>query len=223
MSKQDRQGVRTFSGLEQKYNFGSVFSRLDAENKEQNLTIREFAELVAETISTIQKDIKTLGEKDTQLDQVDASLGKDIDSLGDDLNSLDTKLSNYWKTIYPVGSVYISVSTTSPATLFGGEWERLKDRFLLGAGDTYSNGQTGGEAEHTLSIEEIPSHRHKANGQRATSSTNGPVVMRSATLSNAYTENEMFTDYEGGQSDGTTKAHNNMPPYLAVYMWKRTK
>ena len=48
--------------------------------------------------------------------------------------------------IYPVGSIYMSVNATSPASLFGGTWEQLKDRFLLAAGDTYAAGSTGGEA-----------------------------------------------------------------------------
>ncbi len=213
MAKQDRQGVRTFSGLEQKYNFGSVFSRLDAENKEQNLTIREFAELVAETISTIQKDIKTLTEKDTELESSDSSLGDDITSLGKDITSLDNKISKYWETIYPVGSVYISVSTTSPATLFGGEWERLKDRFLLGAGDTYANGSTGGEAEVTLTIDQIPAHTHETLRSMAGKSGSDTYIPTTSGTASPITTT----------SAGGGLAHENMPPYLAVYMWKRTK
>ena len=61
---------------------------------------------------------------------------------------------------YPVGSIYMSVNSTSPASLFGGTWEQLKDRFLLGAGDTYTNGSTGGESTHTLTVDEMPSHTH---------------------------------------------------------------
>ena len=62
--------------------------------------------------------------------------------------------------IYPVGSIYLSVGTTSPATLFGGTWVQLKDRFLIGAGNNYSNGATGGETSHTLTASELPSHSH---------------------------------------------------------------
>lgn len=62
--------------------------------------------------------------------------------------------------VYPVGSIYMSVNSTSPASLFGGTWERIKDRFLLAAGDTYSAGSTGGEAQHTLTVDEMPSHYH---------------------------------------------------------------
>lgn len=62
--------------------------------------------------------------------------------------------------IYPVGRIYMSVNATDPAKLFGGTWERIKEKFLLGAGDTHTAGSTGGEFENTLKIEEIPPHNH---------------------------------------------------------------
>ena len=63
--------------------------------------------------------------------------------------------------IYPIGAIYISASNVNPSQLFGGVWEQLKDRFLLGVGDTYTTvGATGGEASHTLTVDEIPSHSH---------------------------------------------------------------
>jgi hypothetical protein len=121
--------------------------------------------------------------------------------------------------IYPVGSIYMSVSAISPATLFGGEWEQLKDRFLLGAGDTYAAGDEDGEAEHTLTIEEMPAHTHSSNSVRVTEKSSGSAAMRNANLS------DLASDVSKPEvtSAGGGKAHNNMPPYLAVYMWKRTK
>lgn len=215
MSKQDRQGTRTPAGLEQKYNFGGVFSRLDGENKKQNLTMRQFAELVTETISTMQKDIegltnslsesvKTLTEKDTQIEK----------EIGTGDTALDNKIKAYWKTIYPVGSIYVSVSANSPATLFGGTWVQLKDRFLLGAGSTYTNGNTGGAAEVTLTLEQIPSHNHRLYS-KATYSGGGSLL--------AHCESASSGDYSYTTANrGGGKAHDNMPPYLVVYMWKRT-
>ena len=69
--------------------------------------------------------------------------------------------------VYPVGSIYMSVNSISPATLFGGTWQKIEDKFLLASGPSYSNGATGGEAEHTLTIAEMPTHYHKT-GSRAT-------------------------------------------------------
>lgn len=62
---------------------------------------------------------------------------------------------------YPVGSIYQSTKATSPATLFGGTWRQLKDRFLLGAGSK-SAGAVGGEENHKLTVAEMPSHTHQA-------------------------------------------------------------
>lgn len=95
-----------------------------------------------------------------------------LESVAD--GGLNYLQKNIWETIYPVGAIYMSVVSTSPATLFGGTWEQLKDRFLLGAGDTYTAGNTGGAASqsytpagtvgsHTLTTNEIPSHSHGLN------------------------------------------------------------
>lgn len=118
--------------------------------------------------------------------------------------------------VYPVGSIYMSVNSTSPATLFGGTWVQIKDTFLLSAGDTYTAGNTGGEATHTLTTTEMPSHSHNAYLKapfviQTNGGTEFAALYNSGTSSNAY-----ITNTGGGQ------AHNNMPPYLVVYIWKRT-
>ena len=123
--------------------------------------------------------------------------------------------------VYPVGAIYMSVNSTSPETLFGGTWEQIKDVFLLGAGDTYSNGTTGGEATHILSVNEMPSHNHiplyakRDNGTEQKWSVT-PEFINTANGSQVEVDNISSSDNGGGQ------AHNNMPPYLAVYIWKRT-
>lgn len=117
--------------------------------------------------------------------------------------------------IYPIGSVYISVNTTNPSTLFGGGWTRITGRFLLAADDsTYKNGSTGGEATHKLTIDEMPSHNHSWGWAYAAASVN--ATWNSAGVNKIASA----TDIIG--NTGGDKAHNNMPPYLVVYMWKRT-
>lgn len=120
--------------------------------------------------------------------------------------------------IYPIGAIYLSVSATNPATLFGGKWEQIKDRFLLAAGDTYSNGSTGGEANHILTIEEMPSHKHqiKTNNDDFNNSPNGGNYGTTHDGANTWYNTNWYTENSGGNA-----AHNNMPPYLTVYMWKR--
>ena len=116
--------------------------------------------------------------------------------------------------IYPVGSIYMSVNSTSPSTLFGGTWEKIKDTFLLASGDIYSNGATGGEATHTLTIDEMPSHTHKTNMRHYQGSASTTYYSSSWTNQKAV---EIGIDNTGGD-----QPHNNMPPYLTVNVWKRT-
>lgn len=116
--------------------------------------------------------------------------------------------------IYPIGSVYISMNNTSPATLFGGSWTKVEGKFLLGTSSAYPSGSSGGEETHLLSFNEMPSHRHTINANY-TAGTQSAYVSKAELL--PYSENGAVTGYTGGN-----QAHNNMPPYLAVNMWYRT-
>mgnify|MGYP001002538202 CR=1 FL=1 len=130
--------------------------------------------------------------------------------------------------IYPVGSIYMSVNSTSPQTLFGGTWVQLQNRFLLGAGSSYTAGSTGGETTHKLTVNEMPSHTH-GNGDNGSFlsiyTSHDPAGLRNLGFQGIANggwwcpANKNLTDitYTGGNA-----AHNNMPPYLVVYMWKRT-
>ena len=130
-------------------------------------------------------------------------------------DAIAAALADRWKVDKPVGCLYMSFESTSPATLFGGSWTQLKDRFLLAVGDTYkSAGLTGGEATHTLTIDEMPSHRH----QQYVAAGSGPEATRSD-----YKEDGTFSRYPQcfTGSEGGGGSHNNMPPYITVYVWRR--
>lgn len=150
-----------------------------------------------------------------------------IDESG--VTTLTNEIKNYIQTYfldlhYPVGSIYLSVNSTSPATLFGGTWEQIQDRFLLAAGSTYIAGSTGGEAEHTLTVDEMPSHSHTFVRQQwysadtVENSSSGSIYSwksgTGGTTSASYTGT-------GTKESGDSQPHNNMPPYLTVYMWRR--
>lgn len=119
---------------------------------------------------------------------------------------------------YPVGSIYMSVNNTNPGTLFGGTWKQIKGKFLVGvdSSDTDFNisEKTGGEKTHTLTIEEMPSHKHTQNYV-------GVDWYQHGTSGNWDISSTREPFRETG-STGGGKAHNNLPPYLTVYMWKRT-
>lgn len=137
----------------------------------------------------------------------------------DKIAALSNQISDIGSIVYPVGSIYMSVNSTNPRNLFGGTWTQLKDRFLLGAGSTYTNGSTGGEATHTLTKSEMPSHSH---GQNVTVSSGGTLTANCdydtyVTGKARISSQSITTDETGGGG-----SHNNMPPYLVVYMWERT-
>lgn len=154
-----------------------------------------------------------------------------IKTYGDSFKIND---KNIFDMIYPVGSIYISVNSVNPSVLFGGTWEQIQDSFLLGAGSTYSAGSTGGEANHTLTQAEIPNyaignlatlvpinHGNWANGgivatNMGQTSTTKPGLKENGNIMTSGTQYSYMINSNGGG-----KPHNNMPPYLAVYIWER--
>lgn len=133
-------------------------------------------------------------------------------TIGDDSDE------QFLNKVYPVGSIYMSVNSTSPATLFGGTWEAIEGQFLLGASSTYTAGSTGGEAEHTLTTAEMPSHNHVVTRATTSYGSGSQSAWRSLSWSGT---NHDYNDVVSSESTGSGGAHNNMPPYLAVYIWQR--
>lgn len=130
--------------------------------------------------------------------------------------------------IYPVGSIYMSVNGTDPGTLIGGTWERIKDKFLLSAGDTYTAGSTGGSAKATL-----PSHTHTlgsggyqlwgakigAGSTEPGNQISGDAKYYAAAKGNSTSNYKWLSSVDSKGVSDVSQA--NMPPYLAVYVWQR--
>lgn len=129
--------------------------------------------------------------------------------------------------MYPVGSYYITESSTTPASLFGGSWVRVSNSFLYGAASQSAVGQTGGEADHVLTIDEMPNHAHKPHGYTWITSqgaNSGDIEVTRVGGRNAFGiefmqdyDQNRYTSYTGGGA-----AHNNLPPYRRVNLWRRT-
>ena len=129
-------------------------------------------------------------------------------------------ISTIINAVYPVGSYYWNANSTSPATLFGvGTWTQITNQFIFAAGGDYASGDTGGEATHTLTTAEIPNHNHKMHeagnyyiytteSDQSVGPASGNGTLRSL--------DRTYTVRTGGGG-----AHNNMPPYLVAYCWRR--
>ena len=120
---------------------------------------------------------------------------------------------------YPVGSIYMSVNSTSPNSLFGGTWERFANgRCLVGVNESdtdFSSAQkTGGEKTHTLTINEMPSHSHTGSVDKT---RQGGSQWTLQDMGGNPTSSPDDTGVTGGGA-----AHNNLQPYVTVYMWRRT-
>ena len=128
--------------------------------------------------------------------------------------------TNFLEVVYPIGSIYISTIATNPSELFGfGVWERIEDTFLLASGSKYAPGSTGGESEHTLTTEELPEHTHTFYRHQL---WDNETIEPAATKKGYGVTNKTINVYiDNTSSVGSNQAHNNMPPYLAVYVWKR--
>ncbi len=118
--------------------------------------------------------------------------------------------------IHPVGDVVIRYDSANPGNLPGwqGTWQRIaEDRMLIGRGsdpDFDTAGKTGGEKSHTLTENELPSHRHGLDKASYFQGGGGTSAVRGA-------GSDTYTSYAGGN-----QPHNNMPPYEVVYIWRRT-
>lgn len=153
----------------------------------------------------------------------DGSSAKTIDITAASVGA--TAIAEAKLAAWPIGSIYMSVNSTSPANLFGGTWERISETFLFAASSSYPAGSTGGEFAHKLTQSELPNY--------SLSVANGSNVIRSKTgsFADAYVQTQSsgwgIPNWESKTvtvaSGGSGAAHNNMPPYLSVWIWKRTK
>lgn len=146
------------------------------------------------------------------------------------------ELYDIFELIYPVGIIIELATNANPKNLFGiGEWEQIKDRFILAAGDSYAAGNTGGASthvhsteNHTLTVSEIPYHTHSATVYAyptgAYSAESARLVYKDYTTTAWISEGGAWVDGTGGgaaHNHGNTGSTSNMPPYYVAYLWRR--
>lgn len=175
------------------------------------------------TAITTERDARISADNliNQKLTQETTSLTSKVNKNTSDITSINRTIDDYWKTIYPVGSIYISTNATfNPQTTWGGTWVKTaKGRCLIGANDTYPIGSIGGESSHTLTVNELPPHKHRI------SRVNWYDTEQSGGLNNSYAEKSALKvdgpTYMSGET-GNGNSHNNMQPYLSVHIWERT-
>lgn len=224
LKKQDRTSSRLPTDTERKYKLGQIeLTKEELDKLKSELVVDEYLSATSSNAIANKTVTNALNNKVTK--EANKGLSSNdftneykakIDSLNGGSDGVVSLLD-----VYPVGSIYMSVTNVNPATLFGGTWEQLKDRFLLGAGDTYTNGAKGGEAKHTLTIDEMPTHNHEI--MRSDGGTANQLAWGTSSDHTGYINTmgeNVFQTMQVGET-GSSQPHNNMPPYLVVYIWKR--
>lgn len=204
-----------------------------------------------------------------------------LDPLSELSERITQAVNNMPDLIYPVGSIYMSVNNTNPGTLFGGTWEQIQGKFLLGQSSGHTGGSTGGAETVTLTTAQLPSHTHSVPAHTHTVPNHQhtiPAHTHTATCAEAGNHRHKINRYQGSASGtsryniqgsddsvtfysnyagahkhtitvaskaafsttvsgscttgssavgtsgstGSGSAVNIMPPFLAVYIWKRT-
>lgn len=198
-NEDERRFVHALSGI-----FDDIYMRYG------RLTTKDLGKVLNETLINLDTGLSSVeGQAD--------KLGGDLITVGQAITTLnEQKLAKteLLDAVYPVGSLYLSVLQQNPASLFGGTWERIERRFLLAAGDGYPLGSEGGEETHTLTVQEIPPHTH-GTGVSQTETVAGTAGTGCAKVRAGNAD-----EFSSG-STGEGQSHNNMPPYLAVCIWKR--
>ena len=190
----------------------------------------DFILTVADYFKTITQsaDISTAF---TLMDFHSSGTGMGIGKVSEKPNTLEIALDVEFKgnifgvfdRIYPVGSIYLAFNHVNPGDLFGGTWERIENAFLWASKASDTIGATGGERTHTLTVAEMPTHKHQVAAYKSTDG-NGVTVDTYSALAGSSTGSDTTGKYytNGTQSVGSSQPHNNMPPYIQVSAWRRT-
>lgn len=225
---------------DEKNQIGGVETALTERIDTVNSTLDEKIDTVD---STLDEKIDTVNSTlDNRITTVNSDLTSSIEnehlyaernfnSVRDDIASLgggDDPTTRLLERVYPIGSIYMSAESESPASLFGGTWEPLENRFLLAAGSEYAAGTEGGASTVALTTGQMPSHNHAMEystdaGQNWTTvnlGQDGPSTLDSYAAFGTKIVSYYSARYRIGYT-GSGNAHENMPPYLVVYAWKR--
>lgn len=214
------------NGVDVSSEWGNLPSTVAAKRYTSNITetLTFYSNNGSQKTTTINiSSIETQFNDNTAI-EANISINPNIKINNLSLGEIDTKVAALFDLIYPVGSIYYTNNANfSPNVSFNGTWEQIKDKFLLAAGDTYVGGTSGGEATVTLQNTHLP----------ILTGTLPHIAGDEASVSGICTHISGGNSYKEGTQSGTSvttkhqikigggQAHNNMPPYIVVYVWKR--
>lgn len=253
LKKQDMNGVRTPLDVERRHKLGAI-PGLEKDVSDLQEEVIVDSQLSSSSTHAVQNKVITQNFTSLSNNKVDKVSGKGLssndftDSEKEILDMITLQKIQQWDNnsfsidmVYPIGSIYMSVNSTDPSTLFSGTtWQQIKDTFLLSAGDTYTNGSTGGteKHQHEYGLQYAGAWQDTVieNGQYTgilNYDSNNNITLKNGydNMAGSYNINvnnscEQVTPKSATpmhyRALGNTENVSNMPPYLVVYMWKRT-
>ena len=203
-------------GLSLEASLNNLTKTVQILNKENKLLKDELNSLKSKEDSDINGINKSLKE---QINNLKSKQNNDVSEIKNEAERKEREFQQrILLKVYPVGSYYWSNDSRNPRDLFGGRWTEINGRFLFATKSGYSCGQTGGEETHRLTVDEMPSHSHSTVDWAR---TNHGSWSHNSSGSNRTLDYRDDTPYSGTNSTGGNVAHNNMPPYLCAYCWRR--
>ena len=196
---------------------------LEIFNKELSLdsTLKNIKQSIKIINQNMQKDNNNINDIINEIkNDVYKKMTTDINELQKQTYNLKIEFQkDLLEKVHPVGSYYWSQKNISPEELFGGKWESIYGKFIFSTDSNHSVDSTGGEEKHQLTIDEMPSHNHGYErfnyyGNRNTNSNSGSYYY-------PYRWDSNFTTSTSTNYTGSSQAHNNMPPYITAYCWRR--
>ena len=170
------------------------------------------------SLVTVARDEGTISQEGDAFNA--ANMNNLEDRIEAGFEEINTDLTKLVQKLHPVGSWYFSIVATNPVNIFGfGTWQLVTDRFLVGAGASYIPGAMGGEAVHTLTAAELPTHQHNVLSGTL-GGNNGNYKFMLSSQYGVITDDRFITAASSAYCGN--QPHNNMPPYYAIYMWVRT-
>lgn len=180
-----------------------------------------------ESVAAFADDILDLKSADTNFSTTISAMQNTISGLQTTISAMQTTINGQFNKFFPIGSQYVTGDDTfNPNTAEGwqGTWAKIEGRFILGSSDDYEVNSVGGEATHTLTINEMPSHDHPLDNY-SVGENMGRNVLNANSMNNFIHGDVSYNNYSNpGVRSGFTgggAAHNNMPPYEVKHIWER--